>query len=544
MLVSRICLERPLFRNWIIYMTLLDEAVFERHSTSWRDIGRVIASRQALIVTVWIATVISTYVGLQLMTERYESKATILVKLGRENAEVPTTVQNSGLVSTGVSREVVNSEMQILSSSSLVERTVDKLGPELFTFKPAPPHGFFGSLRYYVKLTVRWFKRQGREFLYALSLKKRPTEREAAIQMLADSLHTDVEKDSNVIVVSVELPDSAFCKKVTDTLLSIYLDEHQRAWRSPGSKDFFVSQQQGNRRRLDELQQLRDQIRTKWNLSSINEQRSLLLKQLSDINTQMASNRAEANDLARQSSVMDSRLKSLPERQTSTEIQTQNSSIQSINDRLTSLELERAKLLSRYEPSAEPVKKVDGEIADLRTLLDSQPPTLLGSVSSQINPTRQTFQNGIEEYRAKIAGLEERNRTLSAAAAEIQRQLQVLNDGEDQLDAVERDLKVAQDNYLTYARRMEEDRISAELDLSHVSNVVILSPASTPIEPVYPRRLLIMAVAIGLGLILGVALALLLEYMDDTVRRAKDIADLEDLHVLGTFHINREEKVS
>jgi polysaccharide biosynthesis protein PslE len=525
-------------------MTLIDEAIFERHSTTWRDISVELTRRWRLIVVVWVVTVLSTYVGLQLMTERFESKATVLVKLGRENAELPTTVQNSGMITTGVSRDVVNSEMQILTSSNLIEQTVDQLGPGVFAFKPAPPRGFLGTIRYGVKLTVRWLKNQGQEVLYAVNLKKRISQREAAIQLLTDSLHVDVEKDSNVIAVSAELPDPAFCVRVTNTLLERYLDEHQRAWRSPESKGFFLAQREENRQRLEDLQKVRDQVRAKWKLSSVNEQRSALLRELSDLNNQIQSNKVERDDLDRESAVMATRVEALPERQNSTEVQTQNSSIQSIKERLTALELERAKLLSRYQPGREPVKKVEAEIGDLRDLLNSQPPTLLGSVSSEINPIRQTFSQGVEQYRVKIAGLEEKNRTLSAGVNEIQRQLRALNDGEDQLDIVERDLKVAQDNYLTYAKRMEEDRISEELDLSHVTNVVVLSPASTPLEPVYPRRLLIMGVAVGLGLVLGISLAFLLEYLDDTIRKSQDIADLEDLHVLGTFHIDQQRKTA
>jgi uncharacterized protein involved in exopolysaccharide biosynthesis len=486
---------------------------------------------------VWIVTVASTYVGLQLMTERFESRATLLVKLGRENAEVPTTVQNGGLVSAGVSRDIVNSEMQILTSGNLVEQTVDKLGPDAFAFKPAAPKGALGRLRYSVKITVRWLKRQGMEVLYAMNVKKQLSDREAAIQLLTDSLHVDVEKDSNVIALTEELPDPAFGVNVTNTLLELYLDQHQRAWRNPGSKGFFLAQREANRQRLQELQETRDRVRAKWRLSSVSEQRSSLLKELSDLNSQIESNKAEANDFRRQSSIMAARVEALPERQNSTEVQTQNSSIQSIKERLTTLELERAKLLSHYQPESESVKKAEAEISDLRNLLKSQPPTLLGSVSSEINPIRQTFSQGVEQYRVRIAGLEEKNRTLAEGTNEIQRQLRTYNEGENQLDAVERDLKVAQDNYLTYARRMEEDRISEELDLSHVSNVVILSPASTPLEPVYPRRLLIMEIALGLGLVFGIALAFLLEYLDDTIRKSRDIADLEDLHVLGTFHI-------
>jgi capsular polysaccharide biosynthesis protein len=61
------------------------------------------------------------------------------------------------------------------------------------------------------------------------------------------------------------------------------------------------------------------------------------------------------------------------------------------------------------------------------------------------------------------------------------------------------------------------------------------------LEPVYPRKLLLLGVALGLGLVMGIALALLLEYMDDKIRKPQDIAALGNLRVLGTFHPQRVE---
>ncbi len=518
-------------------MSLLEEETFERHTTTWRDLGTVFAAQWKIIALTLTATVLGAYIALQMVTERYESKATLLVKLGRENAEIPLTVQNSGLVATGLRKEGINSEVQILTSRSLIEQTVDKFGAGTFAFRPTPPKTILQAVRYSLKAAVRWTKECGRGLLIALNLKKKMPERESAIQMLEDSLQVEPEKDSDVIAVTMRLPDPQLCQAIINNLLQLYLDQHVRAWRSPAAKEFFNTQVEEYRRRLQELQELRGQVRTKWSLSSINEQRTLLLKRLSDVTSHIERNNAEVADLGRQKALMVARLRDLPERVSSTQVQTQNPSIQSIEDRITALELERAKLSSRYLPDAEPVKKVESEIGDLQALLQGEKPTILGSVSSEMNPIRQNFTQAIEQHNVKIAGLEEKNTKLQEAAAKIGNQLKVLNDGEDRLEAVERDYKIAQENYFAYAKRMEEGRISEELDLSRVSNVSILSPPAVSLEPVYPRKLLIMGLAVALGLVLGVALVLLLEYMDDTIKKPRDLADLEGLRLLGTIRL-------
>lgn len=72
-------------------------------------------------------------------------------------------------------------------------------------------------------------------------------------------------------------------------------------------------------------------------------------------------------------------------------------------------------------------------------------------------------------------------------------------------------------------------------NLMKVDNVNILSPAvyaENP-KPVKPDPVLNMAIAAVVGLMLGVGIAFLLEYLDTTVKTEQDIEDLLELPILG-----------
>jgi len=56
-------------------------------------------------------------------------------------------------------------------------------------------------------------------------------------------------------------------------------------------------------------------------------------------------------------------------------------------------------------------------------------------------------------------------------------------------------------------------------------------------EPVHPRKLLIMGIALPLGIVLGLALSLLQEYFDDTVRGRRDVIEIEGLNYLGAVGV-------
>jgi uncharacterized protein involved in exopolysaccharide biosynthesis len=134
-------------------------------------------------------------------------------------------------------------------------------------------------------------------------------------------------------------------------------------------------------------------------------------------------------------------------------------------------------------------------------------------------------------------GLESLLRELRRNALSIEAELEQLNLGEKVLDALERERQVALQSFQAYSRRREEARVSEQLDLLSVSNIVVLSRPERPIESVYPRKLLIMVIALPFSLVLGLGLALLLEYTNDRVRDTRDLRSLAGLTLLGRLRI-------
>lgn len=73
--------------------------------------------------------------------------------------------------------------------------------------------------------------------------------------------------------------------------------------------------------------------------------------------------------------------------------------------------------------------------------------------------------------------------------------------------------------------------------LMRIDNIHILSPAELPENPspVKPQPVLNMAIALVVGLMLGVGIAFLLEYMDNTIKNEQDIERVLGLPILGAI---------
>ncbi len=131
-----------------------------------------------------------------------------------------------------------------------------------------------------------------------------------------------------------------------------------------------------------------------------------------------------------------------------------------MKDRVTELRMNRVTLASKYQQGSRLMVETESEIERLESML--------------------------------IRALSGRIRERSAQAAEIESRLQTLSASEDELGSLERERMLAEQNYMSYAKRVEESRISAELDDRRVANIAILASPSLPIEPVSPNKVLVM----------------------------------------------------
>jgi len=103
------------------------------------------------------------------------------------------------------------------------------------------------------------------------------------------------------------------------------------------------------------------------------------------------------------------------------------------------------------------------------------------------------------------------------------------------------------------ARRLEETNslLRAKIDETNITksmsfgetNLVVISPATTPGGPVQPNKVKNLTIALVLGLVVSIGLALLLNYLDNTVKTAKDVEEIFGLPVLGQIPVYNPSKI-
>lgn len=520
---------------------MLQRESSDRHSLTWREVGALVRKYQSIIAVVFLTVVVGTWVSMQVfLTELYETKATLLVKLGRENAETPSTVQNATVLSSGVRTADINSEVQMLSARSLVEAVVDELGPERFKSVLTRPDSFLGYPKYFVKGAARLGKNAYREALILVDLKKRLDQREEAILRVSYGLRVEPVRESDILVLKIRTPSAQLCTDVANVLLREYLEHRVEVRQNSAGTAFFDSQIAENQKRMERLQRERSATRDKWDLSSAADQRVMLLAQRSDIEKEIIRASSEIARLESQRRTMNDLTRSFPAMLSKEERTAANPSIQSIKDELTSLSMKRVQIANRYMPHSETVTNLDAEISALQQLLQDEPSTISASSTMEANPLSLSFTHQVAEHTAQINGLTAQVRDLEASLERIREQLRRLNTGLDEYESVDRQYTLAEQDFLTYSKRREEARVSEDLDARRVANVSLVAAPETPIEPVYPRKRLIMGFSLVAGLLLGIAYAGLLETMDDRIHSNRDLAAIGASPFLGSVTLAKD----
>ncbi len=515
---------------------------FHEHRLSRTELAELTKKYWLLVLTVFVSGTVSMWLSFPIFfTDLYESKTTLLVKIGRENADTPGTVQHGQVMSQGVRAADINSEVEMLSSRAQVEFAVDRLGPDAFKSVLVPPQTWYGYPKYWAKKAGRGVKRASKEFLILVDLQKRLTPREEAILRAVDGVKVEPVKDSDILILKVRTPSAKLSVQLADALLEAYMRRRAAARRLPAGSEFFAAQLAEASERLNQGENTRAAVRARWKLTSATEQSTQYLTQLSAIQTEIVKNQAEIAKLEQQRERMLARFQTLPDLIRKEQVDASNPSIQSIKERVTNLKLERAKMASRYQPDSEVMSKIDAEIGDLEAALRDEPSTILNTVTNEENPSKREFRLGIEQQAVQIVGLETRNRYLRGPEVELSARLKELTRGMDALEAATREYNRAEQDYLFYSKRLEEARMSEALDAQRVTNVAIVVAPEMPIAPVAPKKLFIMGIAMAVSLLLGLAVAALMQATEDRILDERSVMEMEDVTYLGTVDLIRAE---
>ncbi len=324
-------------------------------------------------------------------------------------------------------------------------------------------------------------------------------------EFLMRKLDVKPSRESNVISIGYRAPDAVLAAAVANAFAQAYIDTNielkveparqYAGWFESRSKELRESLEQAQKRLID-YQRAHGIVASDERLDTetlkLNELQGQLVLTLTQ-NADSISKRASAGG------------DTLPEVMQSGVVQSLKSDIARGEAKLQDL----GGNLGRNHPQ---YQRAESELAMLKEKLGEE----TRRVSSAIETAGRISKGKESEIRASIESVKKRILDLKRGRGEIGVLMQEVETAQKAYDAVS--LRVNQSNLESQTQQ---------------TNISVLSPATEPIEPASPKLLLNIVLAVFLGTLLGVGVALAMELADRRVRSPEDIEQMLNLNVLA-----------
>jgi len=453
---------------------------------------RVIHKRRWTVITIFFVVFTVTLIGTLKQTPVYRASA--LLEIQKENPEILTAQELFELDS--VSDMYLETQYNILHSTSLARRVIDQLA--LYKYPEFNPPGSWFSRR----KDTREDEEDALSLGEIAGLDLSPDEYHATLESYMDRLAVDPVKRSRLVQVSFECEDPELAANVVNVLASGYIEQALEArWLATQQASEWLSQQLlGLKARLErseeELQKYARENSLLFVESEEGRPQNIVnerLRNLQDELTKAQSARFAREGLYRLVEAGD--YDSLPG-------VADNELMQDLTLTLAQLQRERAELLTTFTDDYPRVKRIQSQIAEIEGVL--------------MRERERAAHKIANEYRAALA----RESLLEGAFERQQREADAIAERSVRYNILKREVDTNRQLYHGLLQRLREAGVSAGLK---ASNVRIVDPAVTPIEPAKPRVWLNMALAVFVGLGLGVGIAFLQENLDNTLKSAEDV---------------------
>jgi chain length determinant protein EpsF len=335
------------------------------------------------------------------------------------------------------------------------------------------------------------------------------TVRDWLADLLLKKLEIMPSRESSVVEISFSGADPAFAAAVANA----FADQYQRVTvqlktePAKNASTYFNEQTRQLRDNLEAAQARLSKYQQEKGIVSLDSNRvDVELSRLNDLSAQLVVAQTAAMEAS-------SRERAAGGAVNSPDV-ANNALIQNLRVNLASAEAKLAETGARFGSNHPQYQAASAEVGKLRSELGGA----VGTVTRSVGANADVYRQREAELRSELAA--QKTRVLE------------LNRTRDELGPLLKDLEGAQRAFDSASQRYSQTRIEAQSEQSDIS---VLNPAVAPTVPSGPRVMLNSLVAILLGTILGVGLALILELLTRPVRSSSDVKDMLGIPVLGTI---------
>jgi capsular exopolysaccharide synthesis family protein len=440
------------------------------------DYWRVIKKRKWIVVGVLL--VIVTVVAIRMVQARAIFEATGKVII---NQQMPIRLANEqeAIQYPSNDTQYLETQLNVLQSQALARRVIEELS---LVKRP--------------------------EFAGMAQIQDPALQDKLLVDNFLGGLSVELIRNTRIVKVTYSSPDPNLAADIVNTLMD-QLVVYTLAARIESTKQA----REWLNKRLTELQQRLEETREELvrysrehEIVELGQNQTIAIERLTDLNRRLVeaeADRIQAQTLYRLSKKADP--DALP-------AVAADSMVQTLRQRLTEDQRKLTELQRRFTDQWPEVKTLKGQIEESERQLAETKRRILAKIEADYTAAlsrEQTLRQELEKQRTETLRQNERAVDLSIKQQQVEASTQL---------------------YGSLLQKLNDVDLLSTLE---TTNIQILDRAQVPTLPARPRKLFNIGVGGLVGLLLGVLLALFIEYLDNTIKSTDDVDRLLGLPSLG-----------
>jgi uncharacterized protein involved in exopolysaccharide biosynthesis len=324
------------------------------------------------------------------------------------------------------------------------------------------------------------------------------------------------------------------CGELTSMLLEEDLKSRQEA--SQGTTEFLSKEVQDAKQNLDDLDQKLAAFKNQ-HMGQLPGDEDNNMKILMGLNSQLDANTQTLNRATQDKSYTDSLL---TQQLAAWKASQSSSNPQSLQEQLSQLQAQLIDLEGRYTDDHPDVIKTKADIAAVKKQLadlddpSAKPNGAAGDKGSASEPPEiRTLRLQIHQYEDMIVQATRDQQKLQQEIALYQGRVAASPAVEEEYKELARDYDNAQKVYQDDLAKQSTSKMATQAERDQESGrMALLTPADLPDSPSFPSRLLFAGGGLGAGLVLGLCIAMWLEFREKCIRTEADAEAALQLPIL------------
>jgi len=462
-----------------------------------RTLYHLLRERAWLIATCLLVAILATAAYLSRAPRIYAAHAVVQVE-----QEEPKILKVEGVQQERLqSLEALKTVEQTLQSRALLARVLDSnnlaADPR---FLKSPASGRFS-------VWLAWSRHQAQPA-------PQPS-REQLIDRLAELVEVRLRRGTRLIDIKVEHTEPALTALIANSLIEQFmrLGQELNANATREANEFLLGEAARLKRKLEASEHALQAYREQTQSASLEDRQNVVAQKLKELGvrvTEAKSQRIQQETAWRQVQQAGTNIQDL----LAIPAVANHPAVLEIRSQIARLESEIANLKQRYRPKHPKYIQAHSQLAEWHNALHK---TVL--------ELPETIRSAYESAKVAEAALEQALREQEAAALELSKQAIRYN-------VLLRDVETDRAMYQAVLSRIKETDVTKEMKPSAVR---VVQPATVPERPAKPRKLQVALLGLFAGLGVGLALTLLLNALDNSLKTVDQTEEYLQLPVLSTI---------